>query len=286
MTAVAQLLPGDRLHLQHGPIDLVIWAEGCGNARDVAYRVAHARFATVLEELVAELPLLREPMRAGAEQPKGETACRMDRAVRPFAEVFVTRMAAVAGAVADTILAAMCAATPLTRAYVNNGGDIALHLAPGTRFDTAMMDHQGHELGRISIAAGDGIGGIATSARHGRSLSLGIADSVTVLAANAAQADVAATLIANAVDLPRHPAIRRMSALEVTPESDLGDRLVVLGCEHLSEADVAMALSVGIARAREMAAAGRISGAALFLQGQARVLGANMTAGHRSLACA
>ena len=49
--------------------------------------------------------------------------------------------------------------------------------------------------------------GIATSGWRGRSFSLGIADAVTVLAATAAEADAAATVIANAVDLPGHPAI-------------------------------------------------------------------------------
>ncbi len=37
-------------------------------------------------------------------------------------------MAAVAGAVADHILAAMIAGRRLAKAYVNDGGDIALHL--------------------------------------------------------------------------------------------------------------------------------------------------------------
>ena len=38
-------------------------------------------------------------------------------------------MAAVAGSVADEIMAAMLAAATLDKAYVNNGGDIAIHLA-------------------------------------------------------------------------------------------------------------------------------------------------------------
>jgi uncharacterized protein len=43
----------------------------------------------------------------------------------------VTPMAAVAGAVADALLAAIAAGGPgLARAYANNGGDIALHLTP------------------------------------------------------------------------------------------------------------------------------------------------------------
>jgi ApbE superfamily uncharacterized protein (UPF0280 family) len=50
--------------------------------------------------------------------------------------------------------------------------------------------------------------GLATSGWGGRSFSLGIADSVTVLARCAAAADAAATVVANAVDA-EHPAIER-----------------------------------------------------------------------------
>ena len=66
--------------------------------------------------------------------------------------------------------------------------------------------------------------GVATSGWRGRSFSLGIADAVTVLAATAAAADAAATIIANAVDLPGHPAIARRPASELEDDSDLGDR--------------------------------------------------------------
>src|SRR4051812_35317460 len=57
---VARMLPDRRrLHLQHGPIDLVI--EAFGDPAEVrrAYGQAWARFGAVLPELVAELPLLR-----------------------------------------------------------------------------------------------------------------------------------------------------------------------------------------------------------------------------------
>ena len=132
MGAVARLLPdGERLHLQHGPIDLIIGADG---ARDMAFAAARVRFETILGELVAELPLLR---RAVGDVPAGVVARRMVAAVRPHAAVFVTPMAAVAGAVAEEVLAAMVAAAPLTRAYVNNGGDIAFYLSAGARFRMA-----------------------------------------------------------------------------------------------------------------------------------------------------
>ncbi|MFU8866095.1 MAG: UPF0280 family protein [Rhodobacterales bacterium] len=272
MAPQASLLPDGRLHLHHGPIDLVIMAEERGEAaRRIAYRAARDRFASVLDELVAELPLLRQPLGA---TPQGSIARRMHRACTAAAQGdFITPMAAVAGSVADTVLAAMLAATPLRRAYVNNGGDIALHLAPGESYRAAIAGLDGQTHGHITLHADDGIGGIATSGQGGRSLSLGIATSVTVLAACAAQADAAATLIANAVDLPDHPAITRRPAQEVFPDSDLGARLVVTQVGPLSPADIALALSRGAARDRALQATGAIAAAALVLQGQGVTIG-------------
>jgi hypothetical protein len=65
--------------------------------------------------------------------------------------------------------------------------------------------------------------GIATSGWRGRSFSLGIADSVTVLAATAAEADAAATIIANAVDVAHAGIIVRRPACSLKDDSDLGD---------------------------------------------------------------
>jgi ApbE superfamily uncharacterized protein (UPF0280 family) len=99
---------------------------------------------------------------------------------------------------------------------------------------------------------------------------LGIADAVTVLARSAAMADAAATMIANAVDLPGHSAVSRRPAVEMQAESDLGHRLVTVGVGPLGMADLARALDAGLAAARDFAARGLIEGAALFLQGQVR----------------
>ena len=270
MRPVAALLPGNRLHLQHGPIDLIIGVDG---AREVAFAAARARFETVLQELVKELPLLRAPLLPGSPAPKGSIARRMDRACRPIAQHFVTSMAAVAGSVADEVLGAMLQATTPSRAYVNNGGDISVFLSQNEKFTMAIKAHDGRDLGRISLTSDQAVGGIATSGRHGRSHSLGIADSVTVLARSAAEADVAATLVANAVDLPGHPAVARKPARHLSPDSDLGDMPVVTGCGPLSPQEKARALGAGLHRAREMQNAGYIQAAALFLQGEARLLG-------------
>jgi len=265
-------LPGGRLHLQHGPIDLVIAAEGDGRLK--ALRAAGIRFASVLDELAGELAILRSPAGPDAPMPEGQIARHMARSAAPHgARTFVTPMAAVAGAVADTMLVAMAGAGPLKRAYVNNGGDIALHLTPGTSYRAQMAGADGTALGDVLVTPEQGIGGIATSGRHGRSHSFGIADSVTVLAATAAAADVAATLIANAVDLPGHPAVVRRPANEMAPDSDLGERAVVIEVGQLTADDRARALDRGEEEAGVMIGEGLISGAALFLGADARLVG-------------
>lgn len=268
MGPTATILPdGARLHLQHGPIDLIIGADG---QRAVAFDAARAAFDTILDNLVAELPELRAPFSPHTQRPHGAVARRMHDAAMQFQNSgYLTRMAAVAGAVADEVLHTMTDAADLQRAYVNNGGDIALHLAGDARFTTAMMDHTGQPLGQITITAADGVGGIATSGRHGRSFSLGIADSVTVLAPTAALADVAATLTANAVDLPGHPAITRHPASEMDDNSDLGDLTVVTHCAALPGSACLAALKSGHTRAQSYMHQNTISGAALFLQGHA-----------------
>lgn len=257
--AQAAWLPdGRRLHLQHGPIDLILDAEG--PARDLALRAATRRFETVLEELVSELPELRRPI---CEDPsaRGAVARRMIAATAPHADVFVTPMAAVAGAVADEVLSVMRCAGPLSKAYVNNGGDIAFHMAPGETFRVA------GPAGEIRVGADRGVRGLATSGWRGRSRSLGIADAVTAAAKDAASADVAATMIANAVDLPGHPEVQRTPANELDPESDLGDRPVTVAVGPLSRKNVDIALKRGERRAEALMRRGCLEEAALTLCG-------------------
>src|SRR5690242_6698493 len=117
MRAQIRLLPdGRRLHLQDGPIDLII--EAFGSAEDVkaAYEKAAERFAYVLDELCDELQLLRQPVTRNSPLPCGAIAQRMMAAVKPYAnENFITPMAAVAGAVAEEIMAMIMRASQLDR---------------------------------------------------------------------------------------------------------------------------------------------------------------------------
>ncbi len=267
----AAVLPdGKRLHLQHGPIDLIIEAFGSPDQVEQCYARAVEVFDRVLKDLVDELPELRSSDKAAYMAVTGPVARRMVRAVSPHSSGFVTPMASVAGSVADHVLQAMIAGCDLDRAYVNNGGDCALFLSPGESMKLAAIAEQ--NFGAIEVEFGDPVRGIATSGWRGRSHSFGIADAVTVLAQDAAKADVAATLIANSVDLPGHPAISRTKAAELNPDSDLGDRLVTTNVGPLLKSDVEAALDCGLKTARDMKERGLIEDALLFLNGETRQL--------------
>ncbi len=268
---------GCRLHMNHGPIDLIVEAFGDGGEVSAAYEQAAARFQTVLGELVSELGELRRPAELGRPRGfRGPTARRMEAACTPLAEAYLTPMAAVAGAVADEMMAALTAGRRLRRAYVNNGGDIAIHLSQGETITLAIAGTGNESADRVTVEASSQIRGIATSGWRGRSFSLGITDAVTVLARSGAEADAAATIIANAVDLPGHPVIRRQPANELAPDSDLGDRAVTVGVGPLSAIDIDWALDSGLAVAETLRRRGLIESAALFLADSVRICGTPM----------
>jgi ApbE superfamily uncharacterized protein (UPF0280 family) len=268
------LADGRRLHLNDGPIDLVIEANGPDASVRAAYEAAATHLTGLLDTLCEELPGLRAPANE-RRALRGRVARRMAAAVAPFADDgFITPMAAVAGAVAEEVLGAMVAAAPLERAYVNNGGDIALHLTPGREYIVGLIDRPDRPslIGRTRLTATHPSRGVATSGRHGRSFSLGIADAVTVLARTAAMADAAATVIANAGDLPGHPGIERTPARDIQPDSDLGARPVTRDVAPLTREAIATALAAGAACARALLERGLIDGAALNLQGETTVV--------------
>ena len=268
-------------HFQHGPIDLVIVADGEAPAAADAFEAAWRRFESVLCELVGELPALRRAV-ALACPVQGAVARRMWQACAPFQAGFITPMAAVAGAVAQELIACF-ERGGIYRAWVNNGGDIALHLAPGTSArvglfaDLARFDPAAASLrtdADFIVHAALPVRGIATSGWRGRSFSLGIADSVTVLALTAAQADAAATVIANAVNVV-DARIERCAANALVDDSDLGDIEVTVDVPVLDGAQVDCALRAGRRRALELQRAGLIHSALLVCQGRFVSLGAS-----------
>lgn len=276
MAAQRTLLSGNRWHFQHGPIDLVIGADGDASVVHAAHEAAWQRFAEVLPELVQELAPLRLGVHGDCHL-QGPVARRMWRACQPLSSDFITSMAAVAGSVADELITHY-QRSGVQRAWVNNGGDIALHLEPsqalrvGLYADLARLDAVQFQSGllldgQFDVRADMPVRGIATSGWRGRSFSLGIADSVTVLAGSAAQADAAATIIANAVNVT-DARVQRQPASALKDNSDLGERLVTTEVPTLEPALVLRALQAGLQKAHALRAAGLIFSAALVCQHQ------------------
>ncbi len=275
--ATRQLLSAGRWHLQHGPMDIILQAEGDALAVAAAHARAWVRFQGLLQELVRELPVLRSPVGAGDCPLQGPVARRMWHACQPFRHGFITPMAAVAGSVAQELLACY-AVDGVQRAWANNGGDIALYLASGevarvgvyadiAALDAAQLRHGLVLDGQVCITSAMPVRGVATSGWRGRSHSLGIADSVTILAATAAEADAAATIVANAVNVVDARVARR-PACEVRDDSDLGTIAVTVDVPALPAALVHQALRSGLEKAQELQAAGHLWCALLSCQGQ------------------
>ncbi len=279
MAASRNALDAHRWHWRHGPIDIVAEAHGDASVVAAAHAAAWRRFEAVLGELVRELPLLRQPV-GTACLLGGPVARRMWEACAPFRGCFITPMAAVAGSVAQELIG-FYDRPGIARAWLNNGGDIALHLAPGhavrvglfadlARFDPRDAGPVATD-GRFDVTAAMPVRGVATSGWRGRSFSLGVADSVTVLAATASQADAAATVIANAVDVA-DAGIERRPANQCKDDSDLGDLPVTVNVARLAPAQVRRALDAGVVRALALQRAGLIASAVLVCQDQHRVV--------------
>ena len=283
-TNAEQLPRNDRLYLQHGPIDIIVHVEAPEEIRLHLYSCAKNRFSTILDELVAELHLLRLPWSIKNPVPQGSIAQKMLAAVSD-SQVFITPMAAVAGSVADEVLNTLLFEAKkqdsflkhIPKMYVNNGGDIAFWVNQGSSYSLGVVDNaEIPELNtKVCLPYESPVRGIATSGWRGRSLSLGIADSVTVLAGSASIADVAATLIANDVNI-KYQGIEKRPASEVKDDSDLGRIPVTVHVPPLPEEQTTKALHQGLRTARKFIKSGKIEAAYLSLQQQRLVIGNNL----------
>ena len=285
--AYAGRLPSGQLFLQHGPVNLVVFVDADAKTVHMAEDSLMATFPYWLGALVAELPLLRTQVSELDQPLRSEIGCAMLAAAAPFADEFVTPMAAVAGAIADAAVATIGRVPNVRRAFVNNGGDIALFLADGTSLEiglattdkvaaeAATSDTHG-VVGTLTVDASSSIRGIATSGWRGRSMSLGVADAVTVLATTAARADAAATVIASATDVET-TAATRVPANTLDDDSDLGERLVTQQVGKLQTEECRAALSAGKKLAQAAYARGHILGATLHVQSEWAAVGTPTT---------
>jgi len=234
----------NRLFLQHGPIDIVV--EAIGKDKYLAYEKVKTYFKTLLSDLVLELELLKKEVQYD-RQFTNQIAQKMQQATQEFHPDFITPMAAVAGSVADSVLEVLTSGFILEKAYVNNGGDVSFYLNKGQSMKSSLASMPDTFT---EIKYEDKSRGVATSGWRGRSFSLGIADSVTVLANNAAMADAAATMIANSVNLKNHPLIKKKYAQDLNDSSDLFGQMVTTEVGKLSQKDIIKAINNGHNKAK------------------------------------
>ena len=229
----------NRLFLRHGPINIVL--EAIGIDKDLAYQNVKGYFETLLEQLVLDMELLKEEV-VFNRKFNNKISQSMQDATERYSPAFITPMAAVAGSIADNILRVLINNTNLEKAYVNNGGDVSFYLNKNQIMKTSLAAIP-NMIAEIKYK--DKSRGIATSGWRGKSFSRGIADSVTVLADNAAMADAAATMIGNAVDIFNHPKIKKQPANEMYEDSDLKNLLITVEVGLLTKVEIKEALKNG-----------------------------------------
>lgn len=196
----------------------------------------------------------------------------MIASARQAADASVTPLIAVAGSVADLVADAIFADEAVTLVTVNNGGDIAVRMRAAAAVTIGIRPNAGSDgmSHRMKLDAACHIGGVATSGFGGRSFTLGIASAAVAAAASASLADVAATLIGNAVDTEGAPVVRR-PARELDADTDIPDLLVTTRVGALSDRQVEAALANGIGKARRFQDRGLIAGALVALRGRTSV---------------
>ena len=234
--------PG-RVHFNYGPTSMVVIASADGQPLSELCCEAFEVIDAVLKEIAAVLPVVRKYPGEIEKQALSGAPLRMLESVLAVGEPTLTPMAAVAGAVADSV-ADWLFARNADRVMVNNGGDIALRLGPGKSVQVGIISslERGVIDKVVTIADVDGIGGIATSGLGGRSFTRGVAEAVTTFAKTGALADALATQLANSSYIPS-PRVFVEKAGVVDPDIDIADLTVVIGKDTLTEEEAERSLA-------------------------------------------
>lgn len=246
---VIQVLAPGQVFFNYGPVSMVASAtrNGAGDTDlcTSAFPVIDGALAAL--RLVLDV-VRRYPGEVDPEALEGLPQV-MARAVIATGDPKLTPMAAVAGSVSDAV-ADYLESQGAEKATANNGGDVALRLAPGQTLTLGVVcDLAAGGVERVvRLASESGVGGVATSGMGGRSLTTGIASGVTVFSARCASADALATLLADRTYIDS-PAVHTVLAAELDPDSDIADQRVVVGVDPLTEDERKRALAQVLAEA-------------------------------------
>ncbi len=255
--------------IEVGPATIVLAGEKGGSTFPFARREVEAYVWQVLEEIREALPVLRQKAhRIKKIEYLPEPARRMISAVKAVDASTLTPMAAVAGTVADLVKEHLSSLREIDLLSVNNGGDISIGNRSGRPMSIGIGDiGSGAPTPYVLKVEGPGSFGVATSGFGGRSFTLGLADTVSVVADSAALADAAATLIANRTSAEATGVVRR-KARELDPLTDIPDELVTVARGCLDTEAVITAVTNGYEEAARLKSAGVIREAVVILKGR------------------
>lgn len=259
-----------RIYVDNGPVQMTIYAERKGILMPKKVNKAGENIESILLSLIKVLPLAKKPwpeLPAGMSLPK--VLKKMHDAAKATGDPTMTSMCAVAGSFAD-LTADYLVEKGATKVLVNNGGDIALRLKLGAETNLGIADKVGgHAFYKMTIAANQKIGGVATSGLGGRSFTLGVADAVVVLASTAALADACATYIANTTSISS-PFVTKQKASELDWDTDIPDLMVTTSVGNLKNEEIELALEQGYRSAVALLEKDVIKGCLIFVKGRCR----------------
>jgi ApbE superfamily uncharacterized protein (UPF0280 family) len=255
-------LPGGRAVLaENGPLHMVIQAfHGPDPRLEQAMDAAEYAFEC-LKRVADQLPVLKQWPGDIHALPSDPIPRTMVESVRAIGDPDLTPMAAVAGTLADAV-ADWLFEQGLSRVIVDNGGDIAIRLAPDETARVGLRPEIQHpDISHVLTLDGRHCSwGANTSGLGGRSFTCGFASAVTAIARTSSLADAAATSIANACFVDGADVIRA-PAEKLDPNTDIPGLLVTVKVGHLNPAQTAEALSNALKKAGQLKQKGVIWGA-------------------------
>jgi hypothetical protein len=255
------------MFLEIGPASLVISGEKDGILYSFDRCKLEEKIRSILGEIREFLPVLKQKAyRIKNTKHMPDVPRKMVEAVKAIDEASLTPMAAVAGSVADAIKDFLKNECP-DLVSINNGGDISIFNRKGRGLKIDIGDIHTGESSPYMLNIEQLIDyGLATSGFGGRSFTLGLADSVTVIAATGAVADAAATFICNYTNTESDKVIRQ-KASEIDPLTDIPDDNVTIRIDQLNDNDILQALENGLNIAANIKKQRHIYDAIINLQG-------------------
>lgn len=233
------LIENDKLFMENGPTNII--AEAFSSKKIEIYNFICEYSSKFLKDLSFEIETLKKPT-SKKNIFVSEIANTMFESTQLFLPNFITPMASVAGSISELLLLKVVEKFDVNKMYINNGGDISLYINKNEKFNFSIG---GETSFVVEYADINGFGGIATSGWKGRSFSMGIADSVTVIAEKASIADAAATIIGNHIDLKNSNKVKKTVANNLYENTDLNDKLITVSVENLTKNEIRRAISKG-----------------------------------------